>query len=99
MFWFQQAEEEVVIFRDEENCGEAGRGGNEELALRQVKFHMVIRHRSVVSEKEVGFRSVELRGEAWAGARTLGVISMEMTFRAVMLDEITGELCMEREAN
>lgn len=34
---------------------------------------------------------MEARGEVWATARTLGVISMEITFKAVMLDEITKE--------
>lgn len=34
---------------------------------------------------------MEARGEVWARARTLGIISMEMTFKAVMLDEITKE--------
>lgn len=34
---------------------------------------------------------MEARGEVWARARTLGVISMQVSFKAVMLDEITKE--------
>lgn len=34
---------------------------------------------------------MKARGEVWARARTLGVISMEIAFEAVMLDEITKE--------
>lgn len=42
---------------------------------------------------------MEVRGEVWAGARTLGVISVYMTFKAVTLDEIPEGLHMEKEAN
>lgn len=42
---------------------------------------------------------MEARGEVWARARTLGVVSMEMTFKAVTLDEITKETAHGKEEN